>query len=58
MFVSYGSREKGATGKTNVAALNEAGMNNVYYESPNTAHEWQTWRRSQHEFAQLLFKGH
>jgi enterochelin esterase family protein len=58
VFVSYGSREKGAAGKTNVAALKEAGVNSVYYESPNTAHEWQTWRRSLHEFAPLLFKDH
>ena len=56
VFVSYGSRENGASGKTNVAALKEAGVNSVYYESPNTAHEWQTWRRSLHEFAPLLFK--
>jgi len=56
VFVSYGSREKGADGKKNVAALQEAGINSVYYESPNTAHEWQTWRRSLHEFAPLLFK--
>ena len=58
VFVSYGSREKGAAGKTNVAALKEAGVNSVYYESPNTAHEWQTWRRSLHEFAPVLFKDH
>ena len=58
VFVSYGSREKGAAGKTDVAALKEAGVNSVYYESPNTAHEWQTWRRSLHEFAPLLFKDH
>ena len=56
VFVSYGSRENGASGKANVAALKEAGVNSVYYESPNTAHEWQTWRRSLHEFAPLLFK--
>src|ERR1035437_4088750 len=56
VFVSYGSREKGADGKKNVAALQEAGINSVYYESPNTAHEWQTWRCSLHEFAPLLFK--
>jgi enterochelin esterase family protein len=40
----------------NVAALKEAGINSVFYESPNTAHEWQSWRRSLHEFAPLLFK--
>jgi hypothetical protein len=26
------------------------------YVSPDTAHEWQTWRRSLHEFAPLLFR--
>ena len=35
--------------------LKEAGVPSFYYESPNTAHEWQTWRRSLHEFAPLLF---
>lgn len=28
----------------------------VYYESEETAHEWQTWRRSLHQYAGLLFK--
>jgi enterochelin esterase-like enzyme len=55
VFISYGSRENGAEGRKNVAALKEAGINSVYYESPDTAHEWQTWRRSLHEFAPLLF---
>jgi enterochelin esterase family protein len=36
-------------------ALEKAGIKHVYYESPGTAHEWQTWRRSLHEFAPLLF---
>ena len=27
-----------------------------YYESPGTAHEFQTWRRCLHEFAPLLFQ--
>jgi enterochelin esterase-like enzyme len=57
VFVSYGSKENGATAaKANVEALKQAGINSVYYESPNTAHEWQSWRRSLHEFAPLLFK--
>jgi enterochelin esterase family protein len=65
VFVSYGSRELGtnrvagrgfgADPKLNVAVLKEAGVNSVFYESPNTAHEWQSWRRSLHEFAPLLF---
>jgi enterochelin esterase family protein len=56
VFVSYGSRENGATGKANVEALQQAGVKSVFYESPNTAHEWLTWRRSLHEFAPLLFQ--
>lgn len=39
-----------------LAMLNEAGVEHVYYESPKTAHEWLTWRRSLYQFAQLLFK--
>ncbi len=57
VFVSYGSKENGAAAaKANVQALKEAGINSVYYESPDTAHEWQSWRRSLHEFAPLLFR--
>jgi enterochelin esterase-like enzyme len=36
-------------------ALTKSGIKHVYYESPGTAHEWQTWRRCLHEFAPLLF---
>ncbi|MGD9931255.1 MAG: alpha/beta hydrolase-fold protein [Mangrovibacterium sp.] len=36
--------------------LEKQGIAYEYYESPETAHEWQTWRRSLHEYAQLLFK--
>lgn len=56
VFVSYGSRENGAASKVNVEALKQAGINSVFYESPDTAHEWQTWRRSLWELAPLLFK--
>lgn len=55
VFVSYGSRENGAASKAGVEALQQAGIKSVFYESPNTAHEWQSWRRSLHEFAPLLF---
>jgi enterochelin esterase-like enzyme len=70
VFVSYGSREldpagrrggRGSFGgdpKASVAALKAAGVNCVFYMSPDTAHEWQSWRRSLHEFAPLLFKNH
>jgi enterochelin esterase-like enzyme len=62
VFVSYGSREIGAGSrrggdpKAGVDALKQAGVNSVFYVSPNTAHEWQSWRRSLREFALLLFK--
>ena len=61
VFVSYGGREvenpRGGVdpGKT-TADLKASGMNAHYYVSPETAHEWQTWRRSLYQFAQLLFK--
>jgi enterochelin esterase family protein len=40
----------------NVKKLKEIGMNSHFYISPNTAHEWQSWRRSLYQFAQLVFK--
>ncbi|MEO5923161.1 MAG: alpha/beta hydrolase-fold protein [Bryobacteraceae bacterium] len=56
VFVSYGSREPGSVnGKATAEDLKQAKVNSVFYESPQTAHEWQSWRRSLHEFAQLLF---
>jgi len=36
--------------------LTKKGINNVYFESPGTAHEWLTWRRSLHAFTPLLFR--
>jgi len=57
VFMSYGSRENGAADIREAAnVLNEAGIKSVSYISPNTAHEWQSWRRSLREFAQLLFQ--
>jgi enterochelin esterase family protein len=32
------------------------GIRHVFFESAGTAHEWQTWRRSLHDFAQRLFR--
>lgn len=62
VFVSYGSRELenprtgfGGNPKENQDKLKEAGINTYFYVSPLTAHEWQSWRRSLHEFAPLLF---
>lgn len=63
VFVSYGSKEVGDTGgrrrgdpAESVKQLQELGINAHYYLSPDTAHEWQTWRRSLKEFAPLLFQ--
>ena len=58
LFVSVGSVEGGMTGGSRILhqALEQAGIKHVFYESPGTAHEWQTWRRSLHEFAPLLFQ--
>jgi predicted alpha/beta superfamily hydrolase len=57
VFMSYGSRERGADGlKVAADALNQAGIKSVSYVSPLTAHEFQSWRRSLREYAQLLFK--
>lgn len=56
VFMSYGSRERGADGVASAAdALQKAGIKSVSYVSPLTAHEFQSWRRSLYEFAQLLF---
>lgn len=57
MFLSIGSEENPGRVKTFADALKTKGLKNiVYYESPGTAHEWLTWRRSLREFAPLLFK--
>jgi enterochelin esterase-like enzyme len=37
------------------ASLDEAKIQNVFYESPGTDHEWQTWRRDLKDFAPRLF---
>jgi len=66
-FVSFGSREleSGRTGppggprvdpRANAEALKRAGINSAFYVSPNTGHEFQSWRRSLRELAPLLFK--
>ncbi|HBY62812.1 MAG TPA: esterase [Solibacterales bacterium] len=38
------------------AALEEAKIAHVYSESPDTDHEWQTWRRNLQDFAPRLFQ--
>ena len=56
IFISCGSKERPDGVKSAVVALKEAGYNAVSYISENTAHEFQTWRRSLYEMAPLLFK--
>lgn len=67
VFVSYGSREVdpatrrpgggfGGDPQANTEALAQAGVNTFYYISPQTGHEWMAWRRSLHQFAQLVFQ--
>jgi len=36
-------------------SLIEANFQHVFYESPDTDHEWQTWRRDLKDFAPRLF---
>jgi enterochelin esterase-like enzyme len=56
IFLSCGSFENPDGVKNSVVALKEAGINAVSFISENTRHEFQTWRRSLKELAQLLFK--
>jgi enterochelin esterase family protein len=55
-YVSMGSKEGAGTGRSIHEALEQAGVKHVYYEAPGTGHEFQTWRKSLHGFAQLLFR--
>ncbi len=63
VFISYGSRElespmfaRFGDPRENNQALEAAGIKTAFYVSPQTAHEWQSWRRSLYQFAQLIFK--
>lgn len=63
VFVGYGSRElssaspmRAANSRETVEALNKSGVRSVFYVSPDTAHEFLSWRRSLREFAPLLFR--
>ena len=68
VFVSFGSRElepgrrnvppgiPPSDPRANAEALKSAGFNSVFYVSPNTAHEFLSWRRALREFAPLLFR--
>ena len=67
VFVSYGSRELGGSlgggrgpfggdPRESANTLKKAGINSIFYVSPDTAHEFLSWRRSLREFAPLLFQ--
>jgi enterochelin esterase family protein len=55
LFLGIGSAE-GPNTKNFSDQLTKAGIDNVYFESAGTAHEWLTWRRCLAEFAPRLFK--
>lgn len=54
-FLGIGTKE-GQRMKGLSDALKTAGINNTYYESEGTAHEWLTWRRCFYQFAPMLFR--
>ena len=55
LFLGIGSAEGPGT-KNFSQQLATAGIHNVYFESPGTAHEWLTWRRCLYDFAPRLFR--
>jgi len=68
VFMSFGSKEpstpkgsgtdpSGPEGiKLAMEALNKEGINAVYYVSPESAHDFTSWKRSLYYFAPMLFK--
>lgn len=55
LFLGIGS-EEGKRTKQLSEMLTGAGINNTYYESEGTHHEWLTWRRCLNEFLPLIFR--
>src|SRR4051812_37963507 len=55
-YISIGTTENVERARSFHKALDDQGIKHVYFESEGTAHEWQTWRRSFHGFAPLLFQ--
>lgn len=55
LFLGMGSEENMGSRQLS-EKLKAAGIDNVYYESPGTHHEWLTWRRCLNEFLPLIFK--
>lgn len=57
VFMSFGGKEGGAARIPAAAEeWNKIGIKGVSYVSPETAHEWHSWRRSLYQFAPLLFQ--
>lgn len=63
VFVGYGSKElggnrggRGGDPKQATEGLKSSGINAHFYVSPDTAHEWQSWRRCLYQMAPLLFQ--
>ena len=56
VFETCGSQEYPDRIRQNVAELKDLGFNAAAYVSPDTAHEWQTWRRSLYQFLPRIFK--
>ncbi|MDR0953940.1 MAG: esterase [Rikenellaceae bacterium] len=58
IFMSFGSKEANGAAQIGGAAeeWDAIGIDGVSYISPETAHEWQSWRRSLYQFAPLLFR--
>lgn len=58
MFIAAGTVEQSRLDAARHARgeLDKVGVRYVAYDSPGTDHEWLTWRRSLHQFAQLLFR--
>ena len=57
-WIGAGSAEppRSTAAKAMVEGLNQAGIHAVWFESPGTSHEWQTWRKSLYDFAPRLFR--
>jgi enterochelin esterase family protein len=55
-YISQGSKEGPNAGRSMHEALDKAGVKNVFFEAQGTAHEFETWRKSLHGFAPLLFR--
>ncbi|MCQ2134110.1 MAG: esterase [Bacteroidales bacterium] len=55
LFIANGEAE-GSHLANMSKTLKKAGIKNTFYQSPETAHEWLTWRRCLYNYVQLLFK--